>query len=67
MLSWTIYRHHEDKNLNRSKTLIDNNQHVSFEHVEAMVKSQIQPDTITDVIIAEIDLGVYDRLLEGAL
>jgi hypothetical protein len=49
------------------KTLIDNNQYVSFEHVEAMVKSQIQPDTITDVIIAEIDLGVYDRLLEGTL
>lgn len=49
------------------KTLIDNNQYVSFEHLEAMVQSQTQPDTITDVFVADIDLGIYDRLLEGAL
>lgn len=49
------------------KTLIDNNQYISFEHIEAMVQSQTQPDTITDVFVADIDLGIYDRLLEGAL
>ena len=46
------------------KTLIDNNNPVSFEIVEAMVASQTQPDSITDVYIADIDLGVYDDLLE---
>jgi len=49
------------------KTLIDNNNPVSFEIVEAIVTSQSQPDTITDVYIADIDLGVYDSLLEGVL
>lgn len=49
------------------KTLIDNDHYVSFEHIEAIVQSQTQPDTITDVFVADIDLGVYDRLLEGAL
>jgi len=49
------------------KTLIDNNQYISFEYIEAMVQSQTQPATITDVFVADIDLGVYDRLLEGAL
>ena len=46
------------------KTLIDNNNVVSFEIVEAMVKSQTQPDAITDVCIADVDLKVYDGLLE---
>jgi hypothetical protein len=49
------------------KTLIDNNNPVSFEIVEAIVTSQSQPDTINDVYIADIDLGVYDSLLEGVL
>lgn len=46
------------------KTLIDNNNPVSFEIVEAMVTSQSKPDIINDVYIADIDLGVYDDLLE---
>lgn len=49
------------------KTLIDNNNYVNFEVVEAMVKSQTQPDSITDVYIADIDLGFYDSLLEETL
>jgi hypothetical protein len=59
----------ENESLVRSslKTLIDNNNHVSFEVIEAMVKSQTQPDAITDVYIADIDLGFYDGLLEEVL
>lgn len=59
----------ESESLVRSslKTLIDSNNPVSFEIVEAMVTAQTQPDTITDVTIAEIDLGIYDSLLEEAL
>lgn len=49
------------------KTLIDNNNPVSFEVVEAIVASQTQPDTIADVYIADIDLSIYDSLLEGVL
>jgi len=49
------------------KTLIDNNNPVSFEIVEAIVASQSQPDTIADVYIADIDLGIYDSLLEEVL
>ena len=49
------------------KTLIDNNHPVSFEVVEAMVASHTQPQRIADVYIADVDLGVYDRLLEGVL
>jgi hypothetical protein len=29
-----------------------------------MVKSQTEPDAVTDVYIADIDLKVYDGLLE---
>lgn len=56
----------ENEELVRSalKTLIDNNNPVSFEMVEAMVTSQTKPDSITDVYIADIDLGIYDDLLE---
>ena len=59
----------ENEELVRSalKSLIDNNNPVSFEVVEAMVTSQSQPDTITDVYIADIDLGIYDSLLEEVL
>ena len=46
------------------KTLIDNNNPISFEIVEAMVTSQSKPDIINDVYIADIDLGIYDDLLE---
>lgn len=46
------------------KTLVDNNNIVSFELVEAMVKSRTRPDEVTDVYIADIDLGIYDNLLE---
>ena len=49
------------------KTLIDNSNSVSFEVVEAMVKSQTQPDAVADVYIADVDLGVYDSLLEEVL
>ena len=49
------------------KTLIDNNQYISFERIEAMVHAQTRPEAVTDVFIADIDLGVYDQLLEAAL
>ena len=49
------------------KTLMDNNQMIIFEWIEAMVHAQTRPETVTDVFIAEIDLGVYDQLLEGVL
>lgn len=49
------------------KKLIDNNNHVSFEVVEAMVKSETAPDVVTDVYIADIDLEFYDSLLEEAV
>lgn len=49
------------------KSLIDNNNPVSFEIVEAMVASQSQPNSIKDVYIADIDLGIYDNLLEEVL
>jgi len=49
------------------KTLIDNNHPVSFEVVEAIVTSNAQPEPFTDVYIADVDLGVYDRLLEGVV
>ena len=49
------------------KTLIDNNNPVSFEVVEAIVESQSQPDAINDAYIAEIDFGIYDSLLEEVL
>ena len=49
------------------KTLIDNNHPVSFEVVEAIVASHTQPEPIADVYIADVDLSVYDRLLEGVV
>jgi len=49
------------------KTLIDNNNPVSFEVVEAMVKSETAADAVTDVYVADIDLGFYDSLLEEAV
>lgn len=49
------------------KTLMDNNQPIIFEWIEAMVHAQTRPETVTDVFIADIDLGVYDQLLEGVL
>jgi len=48
------------------KTLIDHDHPVSFEVVEAMVLSH-KPEPTPDVFVAAVDLGVYDRLLEGAL
>jgi hypothetical protein len=59
----------ENESMVRSalKTLIDNNNPVSFEVVEAIVATQKQPDAINDVYIADIDLGIYDSLLEVVL
>ena len=49
------------------KTLMDNNQPIIFEWIEAMVHAQTRPETMTDVFVADVDLGVYDQLLEGVL
>jgi hypothetical protein len=59
----------ENESIVRSvlKKLIDNNNPVSFEVVEAMVKSETEPDAVTDVYVADVDLEFYDGLLEGAL
>ena len=59
----------ENESLVRSvlKKLIDNNNPVSFEVVEAMVRSETEPDAVTDVYVADIDLGFYDSLLEEAV
>ena len=38
---------------------------VSFETVEALVRSAQQPPAITDVHIPAVDLQVYDQLLES--
>ena len=43
---------------------INNGNEVSFEIVEAMVKSHLQPPAITDLTIDQVDLTIYDQLLE---
>jgi hypothetical protein len=44
--------------------LIKNGNEVYFEVVEAMVKSHLQPPAITDLTIDQVDLTIYDQLLE---
>lgn len=44
--------------------LISRADEISFEIVEAMVKSHLQPPAITDVTIDQVDLTIYDQLLE---
>ena len=47
------------------RILIDQGRQVSFETVEALVRSAQQPPAITDVHIPAVDLQTYDQLLEG--
>ena len=47
------------------RLLIAQGREMSFETVEAVVRSAQQPPAITDVHIPAVDLQVYDQLLEG--
>jgi len=44
--------------------LINQGSEIHFEIVEAMVKSQLEPPAVTDVKVEQVDLRIYDQLLE---
>jgi len=44
--------------------LINQGGEIQFEIVEAMVKSQLEPPAVTDVKVEQVDLRIYDQLLE---
>jgi len=44
--------------------LIHQGNEVHFKIVEAMVRSQLQPPPITDIEVDQVDLRIYDQLLE---
>jgi hypothetical protein len=44
--------------------LINQGSEIQFEIVEAMVKSQLEPPAVTDVEVEQVDLRIYDQLLE---
>ena len=44
--------------------LIHTGNEVHFDVVEAMVKSSLQPPAITDIEVEQVDLRIYDQLLE---
>jgi transposase len=44
--------------------LINRSDQIDFEIVEAMVKSGLQPPAVTDVDVEQIDLTIYDQLLQ---
>ena len=44
--------------------LIHHGNEVHFKIVEAMVKSHLQPPAITEVEVDQVDLRIYDQLLE---
>ncbi len=51
--------------LNESlRFLINQGNEIHFEIVEAMVKSQLEPPAVTDVKVEQVDLRIYDQLLE---
>lgn len=44
--------------------LINQGGEIQFEIVEAMVKSQLEPPAVTDVEVEQVDLRIYDQLLQ---
>jgi hypothetical protein len=44
--------------------LIHTGNEIHFDVVEAMVKSSLQPPAITDIEVEQVDLRIYDQLLE---
>jgi hypothetical protein len=44
--------------------LINRGGEIHFEIVEAMVKSQLEPPAVTDVEVEQVDLRIYDQLLQ---
>jgi hypothetical protein len=44
--------------------LINQGSEIHFEIVEAMVKSQLEPPAVTDVEVEQVDLRIYDQLLQ---
>jgi hypothetical protein len=57
---------HESETLvNESlRFLINRSDQIDSDIVEAMVKSGLQPPAVTDVQVEQVDLRVYDQLLE---
>jgi transposase len=57
---------HESQTLvNESlRFLINRADQIDSDIVEAMVKSGLQPPAVTDVEVEQVDLGIYDELLE---
>jgi hypothetical protein len=46
------------------RTLLHQGRPITFETVEAWVRSEQEPPELTDVTVDEVDLQVYDRLLD---
>jgi hypothetical protein len=46
------------------RTLIDQEHSITFEAIEAMVRSDEQMPSVTEVAIPKVDLGAYDALLD---
>jgi hypothetical protein len=44
--------------------LIHHGNEIHFEIVEAMVTSRLQPPPITEIEVDQVDLRIYDQLLE---
>jgi hypothetical protein len=44
--------------------LINQGNEIRFEIVQTMVKSQLEPPAVTDVEVEQVDLRIYDQLLE---
>ena len=47
------------------RVLIDTEEPITAQRVEALVKSGQTPPPVTDVRIDAVDLGLYDELFEG--
>ena len=44
--------------------MIHHGNEIHFEIVEAMVTSRLQPPPLTDIEVDQVDLRIYDQLLE---
>jgi hypothetical protein len=44
--------------------LINRTDQIDYEQVEAIVESGLRPSAVTDVQVDNVDLGIYDELLE---
>lgn len=68
----TESKHNEKRRGNESETLVNDSlrflinrgDEIHSKIVKVMVRSQLQPPPITDIAVDQVDLSIYDQLLE---